>query len=185
MSTSLNNMYTDLYPMEEASPVPPDELDTIQKRIAGLFHDPLCRILIEKSFFTTIQLEALLIDYLTYQNPDPAINQISKAEARQFARGRTRGSYNRVLRQSKNKLEKALCSVLLLGYLGILRDARTSKFSEISENMQEYLEIRQNSLSRDNHITTAQIERNASPESATELRRRLYGLLSGRPPDST
>jgi hypothetical protein len=108
---------------------------------------------------------------------------MSKAEARQFAKGRTRGSYNRVLRQSKNKLEKALCSVLLLGYLGILGDARTSKFSEISEHMQEYLEIRQNSLSRDNHITAAPIERNASLESETELRKRLYGLLSGRPPD--
>jgi hypothetical protein len=165
--------------------VPAEELETIQKRITGLFHDPLCRILIEKSFFTTIQLEALLIDYLTYQNPDPAINQVSKATARQFAKGRTRGSYNRVLRQSKSKLEKALCSVLLLGYLGILGDARTSKFNEISEHMQEYLEVRQNSLSKGKHIATAPIESKSSPESETELRERLYSLLSGRKRDST
>ena len=159
---------------------PPNELEIVQKRITSLFSDPLCKILMEKSFFTEIQLEALLIDYFTYQTLELDINQSSKAQARLRAKGKSRGSYNRVLRQSRNKLEKTLCSTLLLGYLGILGDARISKFTEISQKMQEYLETRRHGGTE---TPTSPVERDSpekGPEDEIELRRQLYQLISGR-----
>jgi len=155
------------------------EIELIQKRISSLFQDPLCRILMEKSFFTEIQLETLLIDFLTYQTIEPRITQSSKGRSRQRAKGRSRGSYNRVLKQSRTKLEKALCSMLLLGYLGILGDTRSSTFIETSRKMQEYLEIHHHSPTDTDLIPSETKGPRKRAEIEMQLRRQLYQLLSG------
>jgi len=158
------------------------EIELVRKKIKSLFQDPLCKILMEKSFFTEIQLETLLIDYLTYQTIEPNITQTSKAQARQRAKGKSRGSYNRVLRQSRTKLEKTLYSMLLLGYLGIIGDPRCSTFIEISQRMNEYLEVYR---SRAIETTKTPTQRKTAKESAemeTELRKQLYQILSGTNP---
>jgi hypothetical protein len=133
----------------------------------------------EKSFFTEIQLETLLIDFLTYDAVEPRISQSYKAQARQKSKGRSRGSYNRVLRQARTKLEKTLYSMLLLGYLGILGDTRTSTFVEASQSMQEYLKIRHNESTKAQTTAKGGDSHGKRLETETELRKRLYKLVSG------
>lgn len=157
------------------------EIEHVQKRISGLFQDPLCKILMEKSFFTEIQLETLLIDYLTYGTMEPRIPQSSKTLARQKAKGRSRGSYNRVLRQARTKLEKTLYSMLLLGYLGILGHSRWTSFIETSDKMQQYLELRSREPTQPYLKLSGEKGLAKRTEMEKMLREQLYLLVSGKP----
>lgn len=156
----------------------PNEIETVKRRISDIFKDPICKILLKKSFFTEIQLETLLLDYLTHEIAEVNITQLSKALARQKSKGKSRGSYNRVLRQSRNKLEETIYSILLLGYLGILGDTRISTFIETSEKMQEYLKLRHSQALEDK--TTLKINKKTRKrlEVETALRKQLYQLVS-------
>jgi hypothetical protein len=155
-----------------------NDIENVKKKILDLFEDPICKILLNKSFFTEIQLEILLLDYLTYGITEPKVTQFSKALARQISKGRTRGSYNRVLHQSRNKLEYTLYSILLLGYLGILGDIRISTFIETSEKMQEYLKLRYSLLLDDKTSLDSNIKPAKRLELETALRKQLYQLIS-------
>ena len=116
-----------------------DDIENAQKGIRSFLQEPLCRILLRKSFFTEIQLETLLIDHMIGQSVDQRITQEEKAKARRIASGKSRGAYNRVLQQSRTKLDKTMYSVLLMGYLGILADVRVATLSEASEKLQDYM----------------------------------------------
>ncbi len=155
-----------------------NEIETVKRRILDLFEDPICKILLKKSFFTEIQLETLLLDYLTHEIAEVNVTQLSKALARQRSKGKSRGSYNRVLHQSRSKLEETIYSILLLGYLGILGDIRISSFIETSEKMQEYLKLRHSQQLEDK----MNLEINKKPKNRLEienaLRKQLYQLVS-------
>jgi hypothetical protein len=158
----------------------PNEIEIVRNKISSLFQDPLCKILMEQSFFTQIQLEALLIDYLTYQATEVNITQQLKAQSRQLAKGKSRGSYNRVLRQARKKLDKTLHSMLLLGYLGTLGDTRIQSFVDTSQKMQEYIGMRQYRLLESKKEPVSPDTKKEKLETEAELRKHLYQLITGR-----
>jgi hypothetical protein len=156
-----------------------EEIENAQKGIKSFLQEPLCEILLKKSFFTEIQLETLLIDHLIGESVDQRVTQEKKAKARRISKGRSRGAYNRVLQQSRKKLEKTLYSILLMGYLGILADVRVSTLIEASEKLQDYINtVRSRQGSPKNPSKGREgIENEAIIEKI--LRRELYNLLAG------
>jgi hypothetical protein len=156
-----------------------EEIENAQKGIKSFLQEPLCEILLKKSFFTEIQLETLLIDHMIGESVDQRVTQEKKAKARRVSKGRSRGAYNRVLQQSRKKLEKTLYSILLMGYLGILADVRISTLSEASEKLQDYINsVRSRQTSpRPSSKGGERVENEAIIEKI--LRRELYDLLVG------
>ena len=156
-----------------------EEIENAQKGIKSFLQEPLCEILLKKSFFTEIQLETLLIDHMIGESVDQRVTQEKKAKARRVSKGRSRGAYNRVLQQSRKKLEKTLYSILLMGYLGILADVRISTLSEASEKLQDYINsVRSRQTSpKPPSKGRERVENEAIIENI--LRRELYDLLVG------
>ena len=156
-----------------------DEIENAQKGIRSFLQEPICKILLRKSFFTEIQLETLLIDHMIGQSVDQRITQERKAQARRVASGKSRGAYNRVLQQSRTKLEKTVYSVLLMGYLGILADVRVATLSKASEKLQNYINTVR-SRQTGSKSPSGSRER-AENEAIIEniLRKELYELLLG------
>jgi hypothetical protein len=156
-----------------------EEIENAQKGIKSFLQEPLCEILLKKSFFTEIQLETLLIDHMIGESADQRVTQEKKAKARRVSKGRSRGAYNRVLQQSRKKLEKTLYSILLMGYLGILADVRISTLSEASEKLQNYINsVRSRQTSpKPSSKGRKRVENEAIIENI--LRRELYDLLVG------
>ena len=156
-----------------------EEIENAQKDIRSFLHEPLCRILLEKSFFTEIQLETLLIDHMMEQTLEQRVTQEEKAKARKVSKGRSRGAYNRVLQQSRRKLEKTLYSVLLMGYLGILEDIRVSTLRDASEKLQDYINTVRSRQTGPK--ATPRGRKNGENETIIEniLRKELYDLLIG------
>ena len=156
-----------------------DDIENAQKGIRSFLQEPLCRILLKKSFFTEIQLETLLIDHMIGQSVDQRITQGEKAKARRIASGKSRGAYNRVLQQSRTKLDKTMYSVLLMGYLGILADVRVATLSEASEKLQDYMNtVRSRQTgSKPSSGNIVRVENEAIIENI--LRNELYELLIG------
>ena len=155
-----------------------EEIENAQKGIKSLIREPLCKILLQKSFFTQIQLETLLIEHLIGRSIDQKITQEQKAKARIISPGRSRGAYNRVLKQSRIKLEKTLYSMLLLGYLGVIADVRVTTFVEASEKLQKYLNILRSRQRRQEttHKSTEEGRRELNIENM--LRKELLYLLT-------
>ena len=156
-----------------------EEIENAQKGIKSFLQEPLCEILLKKSFFTEIQLETLLIDHMIGESVDQRVTQEKKAKARRVSKGRSRGAYNRVLQQSRKKLEKTLYSILLMGYLGILADVRISTLSEASEKLQDYMNsVRSRQTSpKPSSKGMERVENEAIVENI--LKRELYDLLVG------
>ncbi len=156
-----------------------DDIENAQKGIKSFLQEPLCRILLRKSFFTEIQLETLLIEHMIGQSIDQRITQERKAKARKIASGKSRGAYNRVLQQSRAKLEKTMYSVLLMGYLGILADVRAATLIEASEKLQDYINtVRSRQTgSKSSSRSREKAENEAIIDNI--LRKELYELLVG------
>jgi hypothetical protein len=156
-----------------------EEIENAQKGIKSFLQEPLCETLLKKSFFTEIQLETLLIDHMIGESVDQRVTQEKKAKARRVSKGRSRGAYNRVLQQSRKKLEKTLYSILLMGYLGILADVRISTLIEASEKLQDYINsVRSRQTSpKPSSKGRERVENEAIIENI--LRRELYDLLVG------
>jgi len=79
-------------------------------------------------------------------------------------------------------LEKTLYSMLLLGYLGILGDVRSSMFIEASRKMQEYLELRHRRSTKTNSTAEDSENIRKGAEMEANLREQLHQTLSGMRP---
>ena len=117
-----------------------NETDMVRKYLEKTFSDPLVKLLAPTSLFTEIQLESLIIDYISGAPTNIYITSEKKAEVRKISRGTTRGSYNRTLAQSKMKLTSMLCSLILTGYLGILDTNSIINLAETVANLHQLQE---------------------------------------------
>jgi hypothetical protein len=104
-------------------------------------NDPIVSILLENSLITKIQIETLLIEVLSDQISEKKILAENKAKMRVSKKNISRGSYSRTLAQARKNTRKAIFTLLLLGYVGLLQTPELYPFIEISDRMRSLIEL--------------------------------------------
>lgn len=125
-------MYTNV--MSEMS-----SLEEIKSSLERLFKDPIINILLKNSNLTEIQLETLIIEFLSEISQLEKINYTLKGLIR--PKKVTRGSFHRTLQQAKKNIISALFTILLLIYLGSLDESFLNDFKLLVERLKEYLSL--------------------------------------------
>jgi hypothetical protein len=112
----------------------------VQNWIIQAFSDPIVKILIKNSHLTKTQLETLLIDILSDNLAGKQLKYDEKARLRLTKAKISRGAFNRTLQQARENTTRAIYTILLLGYLGILETTQLNPYIEISNKLHEYIE---------------------------------------------
>jgi len=118
-------------------------LEVVKKTIKDTFQDKILEILLKNSNITRKQFETFLIDSLS-------INFLkSKSKERPKLRTDkellTRGSFDRTLAQARRNITRALSTILLLGYSGLLENPQLEPFIEAGERLRAHNELLRNS----------------------------------------
>lgn len=116
-------------------------------------NDPITKIMLKDTHLTEIQLNTLLLDFLSDGFSENNINFERKARLRQIKAevkksgvreitktnlGVSRGAFNRVLKQARKNVIRSIYTIILLGYLGLFEDPRLQQYLELAENIREY-----------------------------------------------
>jgi hypothetical protein len=112
----------------------------VQRWIISITGDPIAKILAKSSNLTKTQVETLLIDVLAEKITAKKVLYREKAKLRLLKTGVSRGAFNRTLRQAKENIIKAMYTVILLGYLGILESPQLQPYMELANKLQTYRE---------------------------------------------
>jgi len=112
----------------------------VQTWVIGLLADPLAKRLAKNSNLTETQIETFLIDILAEKIAEKKVLYQEKAKLRLLKSGVSRGAFNRTLRQARNNIIKAIYTVILLGYLGILEGPQLQPYMELANKLQTYRE---------------------------------------------
>ena len=110
-------------------------MDDLEKLLKWAFEDPLVDLLLQKSTLTKTQLEVLLIDMYSKN-----VEACAKKYSKRLLRKTSKGAFFRSLRQAKNNVARALFTVLLLGYLGILSSPYIEPYVELGERLRALTE---------------------------------------------
>ncbi|MBS7629048.1 hypothetical protein KEJ23_03625, partial [Candidatus Bathyarchaeota archaeon] len=108
-------------------------MDVIRKTIKNTFQDKILEILLKNSNMTRKQFETFLIDSLS--------TDFLKSKSKERPKLRTdkelltRGSFDRTLAQARRNITKALSTILLLGYSGLLENPQLEPFIEAGERL--------------------------------------------------
>lgn len=167
---------TKTYTTERLPVEDPEETETVKKHLEKTFSDPLVKSLAPTSLFTRIQLESLIIDYILGALTTSYISPEEKARMRNISRGKTRGSYNRTLAQSKRKLTSLLSSIVLIGYLGILDTNSVINLAETVANLHKLQEQYLYSPGFDEKEPNPELRHELSMQVISELKNRLKEL---------
>ncbi|RLI21706.1 hypothetical protein DRO54_03020, partial [Candidatus Bathyarchaeota archaeon] len=103
-------------------------------------------ILLKNSHLTKTQLETLLIDVLVENLAEKQLSFEEKAKLRLIKPSVTRGAFNRTLKQARNNAVKAIYTIMLLGYLGVVENSSLTPYIEISNKLKTYIETYKNFL---------------------------------------
>jgi len=155
----------------------PDQ-EALRDYVKSIFTDPIFQLLSTQSLFTEIQLESLLIDYIS---SDPALERVppeTKIVLREISKGRTRGSYNRTLSQARRKLTKILSSVLLVGYVGLMDPTQVTELVETASELRELQEKTSDRGQQHENSTRGDKEVAFMQEAKKELKNRLERIIS-------
>lgn len=115
-----------------------DIRENVQKWLLSILRDPITKILVKNSHLTRAQIETLLIDILSENIADRKLAYEEKARLRLLKEGVSRGAFNRTLRQARENIIKAIYTVILLGYLGILETPNLEPYLEIANKLRAY-----------------------------------------------
>ena len=115
--------------------------EQVQNWLNTMNNDPIVSILLENSLITKIQIETLLIEVLSDQISEKKILAENKARMRVSKKNISRGSYSRTLAQARKNTRKAIFTLLLLGYVGLLQTPELYPFIEISDRMRSLIEL--------------------------------------------
>jgi hypothetical protein len=132
--------------------------------------DPIVAILLDNSLMTKIQMETLLIEFFSAQMDENRTSSRMKAKMRVSRTKVSRGAYSRTLGQARRNVRKAVSTVLLLGYMGLLQTPELLSFVEVSNKIKslvdlyakyhpEYANESHEDIAKDIAITRAEIER--------------------------
>src|SRR2546428_4707459 len=86
--------------------------------IEETLRDRILSALLQRSNLTGAQFETLLVDQLGHDMANKRLTRSDMAQLRRDEKGISRGSFNRTLRQTKEKDLEGIYTVLLLGYCG-------------------------------------------------------------------
>lgn len=92
--------------------------------------DPFLRMLAHRCSLTERQLEAILIE------ASEESNELKLSEKASLM-GITKGSYARILSQALSNISQALFTVILLSYIGLLKDDKQEWFIELGKAVRE------------------------------------------------
>ncbi len=109
----------------------PDRKRDFEAWLRSALEDPIVKAMMRRCFLTRPQLETLLIDLFA----DELVGRRLRAEEKTSLRlGKkvSRGSFNRTLRQARLNVIKAIYTVLLLGYLGVLTSPELEPYIELA-----------------------------------------------------
>jgi hypothetical protein len=115
-------------------------IENIHNFVIGTLEDNFVKTMLERACLTKSQLETLLIDFLSENIQEKKVTGLEKSRLRLRKAGVSRGAYIRTLKQAKRNVLKALSTILLLGYLGILRGQSLSTYVEVSGRVESLLE---------------------------------------------
>ncbi len=146
--------------------------ESVQHLLTNSLNDPITKLLASNSHLTKTQLETLLIDILADNIADKKLKYDEKAKLRLTKAKISRGSFNRTLKQAKENVLKAIYTVLLLGYLGIIESTTLDPYVEIANKLQEYIEACKSPQSQIEH---AKIIENLKEELEKSLRQLAEG----------
>lgn len=119
--------------------------------IISILNDEIVKVLLKNSILTEGQFITLLIERISDLYRDHRVTYDEKAKLRECVLtnisnnrksrvGKTRGSYRRVLEQAANNIIKAIYTIFLLGYTGILDSPSLISYVDLSESIRSYLE---------------------------------------------
>jgi hypothetical protein len=135
-----NAVYQSVLPLKESVDVSDKPLGTVQDTVKTYFKDPFVDIMLKNSHLTKIQFETVLIRRITalsqFQN---ASRKTDRGKMRLRQGGVSKGSFYRTLSQAKTNIDKAIFTVLLLGYVGILETPSLTPFLELSNKLKTYV----------------------------------------------
>jgi tellurite resistance protein len=171
-------MNTKSYPWKEVTLGNSLDQETIRKHLTTMFSDPIFQLLSKKSLFTRIQLESLLLDYITSNPALTGTSPDTKATLRTISKGRSRGSYNRTLAQAKKKLTKMLASVLLAGYSGLIEPTETAEIIEIASELLRLRETSPKGIEEKREELLHDLERKEGQETRERLKKHLEQLTN-------
>ncbi len=118
--------------------------DDVQSWLIRSLDDPIAKILAKRSHLTRIQLETLLIDILSENAAGRRLKYDEKAVLRLTKAKISRGAFNRTLKQAKENVVRAIYTLLLLGYLGILESTTLDPYLEIANKLNTYMDAHRN-----------------------------------------
>jgi len=144
--------------------------EQIKNWINAANHDPIVTILLDNSSMTRIQMETLLIEVYSAQMDENKVSSKMKAKMRVSRTKVSRGAYSRTLGQARKNVQKAVSTVLLLGYMGLLQTPELLSFVEVSNKIKLLIDLydkynpenanrSHEDLAKDIAITRAEIER--------------------------
>ena len=117
----------------------------------SILDDIITKTLLKSSSLTRIQFETLLLHFFIDDASGKSVKYEYKAAYRSFKdprgirkptkkKGVTRGAFRRVLGQASNNVIKAIYTLILLAYVGILDTPSIQPYVQLSDMVKEYLE---------------------------------------------
>jgi len=107
--------------------------------LRSALEDPLVKAMMRRCLLTGPQLETLLIDLFADEILGRRLGIEEKASLR-LGKKVSRGSFNRTLRQARLNVIKAIYTVLLLGYLGVLASPELEPYVELGSALRRLSE---------------------------------------------
>lgn len=113
------------------------EMREIKNSISKVLRDPIIRLLLKSSNLTPVQFETILIDIIGRMNQEKILNYDEKRKLR--SKTVSRGAFIRTLTQARERVRKAIYTILLLSYLGVLDSSFFEDYQHLFERLREYL----------------------------------------------
>ena len=113
------------------------EMREVKNSISKVLRDPIIRLLLKSSNLTPVQFETILIDIIGRMNQEKILNYDEKRKLR--SKTVSRGAFIRTLTQARERVRKAIYTILLLSYLGVLDSSFFEDYQQLFERLREYL----------------------------------------------
>jgi len=122
--------------------------ENVQNALKSSINDPIVKILLKNCHITKVQLETLLIDFLSENIAEKQLKCDEKARFRLTKPSITRGAFNRTLKQAKNNTIRSIYTIILLGYLGIFKSTNLDPYIEVANKLNTYVDTYRKFLSK-------------------------------------